>query len=79
MDEVKPPMVDGVYDYTDLRGETGPLVYPAGFVWLYGALRSVAGGDGSDVRVAQWIFAGVYVRERERERKRKRERAQEPV
>eukprot|EP00947_MAST-08B_sp_MAST-8B-sp1_P002245 g2245.t1 len=61
MSEVAPPMDQGDYDYTHLRGETGPLVYPAAFVWLYGALRRFAGGDGSDVRAAQWAFAAVYV------------------
>ena len=55
------PISHGVYDYQLLRGETGPLVYPGGFVWLFGALRWFAGGDGSDVRVAQWVFLGVYM------------------
>merc|ERR1712166_797814 len=61
MDEVAGPLSHGVYDYQLLRGETGPLVYPGGFVWLFGALRWLAGGDGSDVRVAQWVFLGVYM------------------
>lgn len=61
MQEVEGPLVHGVWDYTELRGETGPLVYPGGFVALYGGLRLLAGGDGTEVRKAQWVFLGVYV------------------
>jgi alpha-1,3-mannosyltransferase len=51
----------GERDYTKLRGDTGPLVYPAGFIYVYDALRYAAGGDGTDIRIAQWIFGAVYV------------------
>jgi alpha-1,3-mannosyltransferase len=29
---------NGTYDYAALKGDTGPLVYPGGFVWIYLAL-----------------------------------------
>lgn len=61
MQEVEGPIVHGEWNYANIRGETGPIAYPAGFVWLYTGLRAAAGGDGSNVRIAQWIFAGVYV------------------
>jgi alpha-1,3-mannosyltransferase len=61
MQEVEGPLVHGNFNYSELRGETGPLVYPGGFVALYGALRRLAGGDGSDVRPAQWALAACYV------------------
>ena len=32
----------GERDYVNIRGDTGPLVYPAGFLYLYGWLKSVA-------------------------------------
>ena len=48
----------GERDYTKLKGGTGPLVYPAGFVYLYSFLRKVTLGS---VRPAQWCFAGVYL------------------
>ena len=60
MEEVEGPLVHGVYNYSLLRGETGPLVYPGGFVYLYGAIRWLT-RDGSDVRPAQWAMAACYV------------------
>ena len=50
--------LDGERDYTKLRGDTGPLVYPAGFVYIYAALAKVTGGD---ILTGQVIFIGVYV------------------
>lgn len=61
MEEVRGPVEEGIFDYMQLRGQTGPLVYPGGFVVLYAALRALAGGDGSDVRSAQWVFVALYV------------------
>jgi alpha-1,3-mannosyltransferase len=53
----------GESDYVKLRGDTGPLVYPAGFVYAYSLLRSITyGGRGIDsIRVAQWMFVGIYL------------------
>ena len=48
----------GERDYRNLKGGTGPLVYPAGFVYLYSALKKFTLGS---VRPAQWCFAGVYL------------------
>ena len=71
--ESRGPLVHGDWDYMNLRGDTGPLVYPAGFVWLYGGLRWLTGGgndpvtgglrsnDGADIRTAQYVFAAMYV------------------
>jgi len=50
----------GERDYRQLRGDTGPLVYPAGFVYLYSLFYYVT-GDGANVRLAQYIFIGLYV------------------
>ncbi|KAJ2449447.1 dolichyl-P-Man:Man(5)GlcNAc(2)-PP-dolichol alpha-1,3-mannosyltransferase [Coemansia sp. RSA 2424] len=53
-------VASGERNYTKLHGATGPLVYPAGFVWLFGLLWRVTGG-GRDVRRAQYVFLGVYL------------------
>mmetsp|Transcript_29334 Transcript_29334/g.56302 ORF Transcript_29334/g.56302 Transcript_29334/m.56302 type:complete len:418 (-) Transcript_29334:249-1502(-) len=48
----------GETDYTKLQGQTGPLVYPAGFVYVFSLLRQCTGGD---VVAGQMIFIGVYL------------------
>ncbi|KAG2177397.1 hypothetical protein INT44_007908 [Umbelopsis vinacea] len=50
----------GERDYSKLKGDTGPLVYPAGFVWVYRALYHVT-DKGTNIRRAQYIFAGLYL------------------
>ncbi|KAJ2800908.1 dolichyl-P-Man:Man(5)GlcNAc(2)-PP-dolichol alpha-1,3-mannosyltransferase [Coemansia guatemalensis] len=53
-------VAEGERNYARIRGDTGPLVYPAGFVWVYRALWAATDG-GADVRRAQYIFMGVYL------------------
>ena len=53
-------VIGGEYDYSKLRGQTGPLVYPAGFVWIFTALRSLT-GDGRDIVAAQRLFVAIYL------------------
>jgi alpha-1,3-mannosyltransferase len=40
-------------------------VYPAGFVWMYSGLYWLTGsdprGDGSNIFLAQVLFAGLYL------------------
>ena len=55
----------GERDYTKLKGGTGPLVYPAGFVYAYKALYDLVGGlergtSARGVATAQVVFALVY-------------------
>eukprot|EP00616_Rhizochromulina_sp_CCMP1243_P003480 CAMPEP_0118995314 /NCGR_PEP_ID=MMETSP1173-20130426/58275_1 /TAXON_ID=1034831 /ORGANISM="Rhizochromulina marina cf, Strain CCMP1243" /LENGTH=281 /DNA_ID=CAMNT_0006946651 /DNA_START=7 /DNA_END=849 /DNA_ORIENTATION=- len=50
----------GTTDYSQLRGDTGPLVYPAGFVYVYSGLY-YATDQGENIARAQWIFYGVYL------------------
>jgi hypothetical protein len=53
-------VIGGEYDYARLEGGTGPLVYPAGFVYLFGALYHLT-DKGTNVLRAQYIFAGLYL------------------
>lgn len=53
-------VLNGTFDYTYLKGDTGPLVYPAGFVYIYTALYYVT-NRGQNIRLAQYIFAFLYL------------------
>jgi len=50
----------GEMDYKSIRGGTGPLVYPAGHLYLYGALQWLAGGS-SPTLLVHGIFLAVYL------------------
>ena len=59
MQEVR-GFLGGDLNYLNLKGDTGPLVYPAGFVYLY-SLLNWATDDGADIRLAQWVFTFLYL------------------
>ncbi|CAM9586182.1 unnamed protein product [Heterosigma akashiwo] len=52
--------LSGERNYYNLRGDTGPLVYPAGFVYIYSALYYIT-DEGQNIELAQYIFLGVYL------------------
>jgi alpha-1,3-mannosyltransferase len=49
----------GELDYINIKGSTGPLVYPAGFLYIFSALKALCGG-GSNIASAQLVFIGIY-------------------
>jgi len=51
---------NGTYDYAQLKGDTGPLVYPGGFVWIYLLLYTIT-SQGKNVLLAQYIFCALYL------------------
>lgn len=51
---------NGTTDYEILKGDTGPLVYPAGFVYFFLGLYHLT-SRGEDVRFAQWMFVAFYL------------------
>ncbi|KAJ9596546.1 hypothetical protein L9F63_012445, partial [Diploptera punctata] len=53
-------VVNGTYDYTYLKGDTGPLVYPAGFVYIFTILYYIT-SNGKNVRLAQYVFAVLHI------------------
>lgn len=36
--------LNGERDYGNIEGDTGPLVYPAGFLYVYSAIQYITGG-----------------------------------
>jgi len=50
----------GERDYTKLSGDTGPLVYPAAHVYIYRLLYYLT-DSGRDIRLAQYVFIGLYL------------------
>ncbi|XP_044742980.1 lethal(2)neighbour of tid protein [Chrysoperla carnea] len=52
--------LNGTLDYSQLKGDTGPLVYPAGFVYLYSLLYFVT-SKGENIYLAQYIFLVIYL------------------
>ena len=52
--------LNGQLDYVQLKGRTGPLVYPAGHVYVYSWLYRIT-NEGKDIVTAQCVFTGVYL------------------
>ncbi|EFA05490.1 lethal(2)neighbour of tid protein [Tribolium castaneum] len=52
--------MNGTWDYKELKGDTGPLVYPAGFVYVYSLLYAVT-SQGRNIYLAQYIFLVLYL------------------
>ncbi|KAJ3061910.1 dolichyl-P-Man:Man(5)GlcNAc(2)-PP-dolichol alpha-1,3-mannosyltransferase [Podochytrium sp. JEL0797] len=52
--------MNGERDYTLIKGGTGPLVYPAGFLYIFSVLNWITGA-GENVILAQWIYADFAV------------------
>ncbi|KAL0744802.1 hypothetical protein Bca101_101433 [Brassica carinata] len=48
----------GEREYGSLKGDTGPLVYPAGFLYVYSAVQNLTGGQ---VYPAQILFGVLYI------------------
>ncbi|XP_074287407.1 dol-P-Man:Man(5)GlcNAc(2)-PP-Dol alpha-1,3-mannosyltransferase isoform X1 [Silene latifolia] len=48
----------GERDYSNLEGDTGPLVYPAGFLYVYSCIQYITGGL---ILPAQVLFGILYI------------------
>jgi len=52
--------LNGTLDYQYLKGGTGPLVYPAGFVYIFSIFYFWT-DKGTNIVSAQWIFGLLYL------------------
>lgn len=52
--------IAGERDYSLIKGQTGPVVYPAGHLYLFSALYWIT-DQGKDILTAQVMFAGLYL------------------
>jgi alpha-1,3-mannosyltransferase len=50
----------GERDYAAIKGGTGPLVYPAGHVYIYSCLYQLT-ENGANIPRAQWLFMVLYL------------------
>ncbi|KAK6040666.1 ALG3 protein [Cooperia oncophora] len=60
MQQVECYTVKQIRNYSEIGGDTGPVVYPAGHLWTYGVLHALTSG-GKDIRTAQYIFMCLYL------------------
>eukprot|EP01126_Amoeba_proteus_P003308 TRINITY_DN1109_c0_g1_i9.p2 TRINITY_DN1109_c0_g1~~TRINITY_DN1109_c0_g1_i9.p2 ORF type:complete len:189 (+),score=19.13 TRINITY_DN1109_c0_g1_i9:58-567(+) len=51
---------NGTFDYIQLKGDTGPLVYPGGFVLVFYLLYWLT-DQGKNIYLAQFLFLFLYV------------------
>jgi len=52
--------ISGERDYTRIKGDTGPLVYPAAHVYTFTGLYHIM-DEGKDIFLAQQIFGVLYM------------------
>ncbi len=52
MQEVEGVIVNGTMDYSLLKGDTGPLVYPAGFIWFFAGLYKLTDA-GTNIKLGE--------------------------
>ncbi|CAO1626012.1 unnamed protein product [Sympodiomycopsis kandeliae] len=50
----------GQRDYTQITGDTGPCVYPAGHLYVYSLIHNLTDG-GDKLRLAQYLFGAMYL------------------
>ncbi|KAK6023169.1 hypothetical protein OSTOST_11107 [Ostertagia ostertagi] len=60
MQQVECYTVKNIRNYSEIGGDTGPVVYPAGHLWTYSVLHALTNA-GKNIRAAQYIFMGLYL------------------
>ena len=52
--------INGTLNYSEIVGSTGPIVYPAGHLYVYTLLYFLT-NNGTNILCAQYIFAFIYL------------------
>lgn len=60
MQQVECYVNKGILNYTQIGGDTGPCVYPAGHLFVFRLLHFFT-SSGRNIRAAQHIFQGFYM------------------
>lgn len=48
------------FNYTQIEGPTGPLVYPAGHVYIFYLFKELTDG-GTNIQSAQYLYLCIYI------------------
>ncbi|PIO75065.1 ALG3 protein [Teladorsagia circumcincta] len=60
MQQVECFTIKNIRNYSEIEGDTGPVVYPAGHLWTYSVFHALTNA-GKNIRAAQYIFMGLYL------------------
>ncbi|PWN17981.1 ALG3-domain-containing protein [Microstroma glucosiphilum] len=60
MQQAQQFLADGQRNYSQIKGDTGPCVYPAGHLFFYSIIHRLTDG-GKNLRVGQYLFGGLYM------------------
>ncbi|GAA5915780.1 dolichyl-P-Man:Man(5)GlcNAc(2)-PP-dolichol alpha-1,3-mannosyltransferase [Sporobolomyces salmoneus] len=52
--------LSGERDYSLIKGDSGPCVYPAGHLYIYSLLHYLT-DSGRHLERGQWLFGGIYI------------------
>src|SRR6218665_3124332 len=52
--------LNGTLDYSQISGDTGPIVYPAGHLYVYTGLYYLTDA-GRNIKLAQYLFGLLYI------------------
>lgn len=60
MEHARAVFQKGIRDYNKISGPSGPIAYPAGYLYIFEGIRRFT-GDGQSLPLAQALFATIYV------------------